>query len=331
MISSALITVEEAADLLKVNTITVYRNIKNGTLKAKKNGKTYSIVLEDLVNFINVKNMKSSQTTSRKAKPFLKWAGGKRQQVDLLSEQIPVVINGTYHEPFLGGGALFFHLQPQKAKLSDSNSELINAYTVVRDSVDDLIDSLSIHKNNEDYYYETRSINPLDLDPIKRASRTIYLNKTCFNGLYRVNKKGIFNVPFGKKKGEFTYDTANLRLASEALKNVELTVSDYKESLKGIKKQDVVYIDPPYYPVGGFADFQRYTKECFSEHDHDQLFNLFKKISDRGVTIIQSNSNSKYILDKYSEFHMDIIDAKRLISSNSATRNSKDVIIYRKK
>jgi DNA adenine methylase len=329
MIGSQKVTVEEASALLKVNPVTVYRNIKNGKLNAEKNGKTYSILLGDLVDFTGSKKHTSFEPQEKKAKPFLKWAGGKRQQVNVLSEKLPSEIKGTYHEPFLGGGAFFFHLQPRQAKLSDSNEELVNTYKVVRDRVEDLIDTLSVHKNDEKYYYKIRSTDPASLDSVKRASRTIYLNRTCFNGLYRVNKKGVFNVPFGKKKGIFTFDAQNLRLASKVLSNAEVYLQDYRESLKGIRKNDVVYLDPPYYPLGGFADFQRYTKECFSENDHDELFDLFKKIADRGITIVQSNSNSNYIHNKYSEFHIDVIDAKRLISSNSATRNSKDVIIYK--
>lgn len=329
MIGSQKITVEEAATLLKINPITVYRNIKSGKINAEKNGKTYSILLSDLVDFISNKKHLPLESYQKKAKPFLKWAGGKRQQVDVLSEKLPSEIKGIYHEPFLGGGALFFHLQPAKAKLSDSNEELVNAYKVVRDRVEDLIETLSVHKNDEKYYYKIRSIDPTSLDSVKRASRTIYLNRTCFNGLYRVNRKGEFNVPFGKKKGDFTFDIQNLRLASQALSNVDIFLQDFRESLIGVGKNDVVYIDPPYYPLGGFADFQRYTKECFSENDHNELFDLFKRIADRGIVIVQSNSNSSYIHNKYSDFRIDVIDAKRLISSNAATRNSKDVIIYR--
>lgn len=331
MISSTKLSVDEAADLLKVNSVTVYRSIRNGSLPAIRSGKSYTIILNDLIEYINsAKSLRRNhgRVTTKKAKPFLKWAGGKRQLVEKLSERIPNEISGTYYEPFLGGGALYFYLQPKKAKLSDSNAELINVYQVVRDNVESLIDHLAVHRNNEKYYYDTRAVDPDSLDTIERASRTIFLNRTCFNGLYRVNRKGFFNVPYGKKKGDFTFDAENLRLASSSLANADIYVQDYKDSLKGVRKNDFVYLDPPYYPVGGFSDFQRYTKECFSEHDHDDLFGIFDRLSNRDVSIIQSNSNTDFIKDKYGKYQIEVIDAKRLISSKAESRNSKDVIIY---
>lgn len=328
MISSTRLSVDEAAELLRVNPITIYRSIREGSLPAERAGKSYMIVLSDLFDFINRRGNKKVDREKKKAKPFLKWAGGKRQLVDKLSERIPNEIKGTYYEPFLGGGALYFHLLPSNAKLSDLNAELINTYQVVRDHVEKLIEHLEVHENTEEYYYKIRAFNPDSLNKIERASRTIYLNKACFNGLFRVNQKGIFNVPYGKKKGELTFDAVNLRLASEALANADIFVQDYKESLKEVKKNDFVYLDPPYYPVGGFADFQRYTKECFSETDHNDLFDVFDLLSNRKVSVIQSNSNSDYIKNKYKKYEIEIIDARRLISSKAESRNSKDVIIY---
>lgn len=332
MISNKVLSVEETAELLNVNLVTTYRYIRSGVLKAEKKGRSYSVKLADLISYINYKNGAPSRKKEvvmpiRKAKPFLKWAGGKRQMADYLAKWIPLNM-GTYHEPFLGGGALFFHLQPEKACLSDTNADLINVYKVVRDRVEDLIDSLSVHKNTEDYYYEMRSVVPEKLDIIKRASRTIYLNKTCFNGLYRVNKRGEFNVPFGKKTGEFTIDAENLRLASLALQNAEIHTKDYKDALKNVRSKDFVFLDPPYYPLGGFSDFQRYTKECFDESDHNELFDQFQKLARRGIKVMQSNSNADYIQKKYSEFPIEVIKTRRLISSKASTRSGEDVVIF---
>ena len=332
MISDKALSVEEASELLNVNLVTTYRYIRSGVLQAEKSGRSYSVRLADLILYINQKNGLSPRnkgivTSQRKAKPFLKWAGGKRQMADYLAKWTPTDI-GTYHEPFLGGGALFFHLQPEKARLSDTNEDLINVYKVVRDRVEDLVESLSVHKNTEEYYYEMRSVPPEKLDEVRRASRMVYLNKTCFNGLYRVNKRGEFNVPFGKKTGEFTVDAENLRLASVALANAEIHIQDYKDALKGVRGKDFVFLDPPYYPLGGFSDFQRYTKECFHENDHDELFDQFQKLAHRGVRVMQSNSNADYIRKKYIEFPIEVIKTRRLISSKASTRSGEDIVIF---
>ncbi len=166
-----------------------------------------------------------------KAKPFLKWAGGKTQLLPELRKHIPDQFN-RYIEPMMGAGAMFFDLQPKHAILADSNEELVNAYIVVRDSVEELISKLKHFKNDEKIYYEIRSQDPLGLSPVYRAARLIYLNKTCFNGLYRVNKQGQFNVPFGHRKNPTICDADNLRAASQALAGVKVLLGDYLKTLK---------------------------------------------------------------------------------------------------
>ena len=214
-------------------------------------------------------------------KPFLKWAGGKTQLIPELSKYIPSGFN-KYIEPFIGGGAFFFYLNPGKAIISDSNEELINTYKAVRDNVEYIIEILDIYKNEEPFFYEIRALNLNKLSEIERAARLIYLNKTCFNGLYRVNKKGQFNVPYGKRNGEFL-NKETLRNSSEFLQNAKILHSDYLASLnKNAIKGDFIFLDPPYYPVGKYSDFKRYTKEFFYHDDHVTLKEEFDRLVKMG-------------------------------------------------
>lgn len=226
--------------------------------------------------------------TIRNASPFLKWVGGKTQLLPALLDYVPAHFN-TYIEPFVGGGALFFALQPAKAVLADSNQELINCYTVVRDRVEELIAILSTYTYSEEFYYALRSEVPLDA--VLRAARMIYLNRTCFNGLYRVNKKGQFNVPFGRYENPLICDANKLRAASYALRNVELRCSNYQETLETCAKPgDFVYIDPPYHPVSQYSDFKRYTAEFFYADDQRALSEKVKKLAHHGCSVVVSNS-----------------------------------------
>lgn len=199
-------------------------------------------------------------------KPFLKWAGGKTQLLTELSEFIPFDFN-KYIEPFLGGGALYFFLNPRKAVIADLNEELIITYQAIQNNVNEVVEKLKEYKHEESFYYKIRALKPQNLSLSERAARLIFLNKTCFNGLYRVNKKGEFNVPYGKGNGEFLNEES-LRNANEFLQGTEIIYSDYLGLLKNHAKEgDFVFLDPPYYPVGKHANFKRYTKEFLYHED----------------------------------------------------------------
>jgi len=264
--------------------------------------------------------------TEARIRPFLKWAGGKTQLISNLSEYIPIVFN-KYIEPFIGGGAFFFYLNPTKSVISDSNEELIITYKEVRDNVEDIIIILEKYKNEESFFYKIRELNTTALSNAERAARLIYLNKTCFNGLYRVNKKGQFNVPFGKRSGEFL-NRDLLRDSSEFLQHTEIIHSDYLNILKKYaEKNDFIFLDPPYYPVGKFSDFKRYTKEFFYHEDHLNLKKEFDRLVSLGCNVILTNSDHPFILDLYKEYEIRILDTKRLISSNPETRMGRDIMV----
>ena len=261
------------------------------------------------------------------AQPFLKWAGGKRQLLPELLKYVPAGFN-TYVEPFVGGGALFFRLQPKKAVLADLNEYLIDTYTVVRDHVSELLRELRGYVNEADYYYEVRAREPGKLDPIRRAAREIYLNKTCFNGLYRVNKGGQFNVPFGGRKNPAICDEPKLLAAHKALQGVHLTAGDYKEVLRRhARPGDFIFLDPPYHPAGGYADFKRFTKEFFYEEDHIELRDEVCRLVEKGCLVLLTNSNTEFIRKLYEGFDYAVLDTRRVISSNPSTRTGQDLIV----
>lgn len=263
-------------------------------------------------------------------KPFLKWAGGKTQLIPELSKLIPLQYN-KYIEPFVGGGAFFFFLNPEKSIISDSNAELITTYQAVRDNVEAVIKLLSSYKNEETFFYKIRSSDTTKLTDIERAARLIYLNKTCFNGLYRVNKKGEFNVPFGKRDNNFL-NKETLRDASEFLQKTKILNSDYLRILqKHAKPKDFIFLDPPYYPVGKFSDFKRYTKEFFYHEDQLKLRDEFDRLVQLGCHVLLTNSDHPTILELYKNYEIRIIETKRLISSNPETRVGKDVIVIGRK
>jgi DNA adenine methylase len=259
-------------------------------------------------------------------KPFLKWAGGKTQLIPELSKYIPKSFD-KYIEPFIGGGAFFFYLNPKKAIISDANEELVTTYKAVRDNVEEIITILDSFRNEETFFYNIRSLNTNKLSDIERAARLIYLNKTCFNGLYRVNKKGVFNVPYGKRNGEFL-NRDQLRDSSEFLQNAKIFHSDYLATLKKYaKKGDFIFLDPPYYPVGKYSDFKRYTKEFFYHDDHVILKEEFDRLVKTGCHVLLTNSDHPVVVDLYKDYEIKVIETKRLISSNPKTRNGKDIIV----
>jgi len=217
------------------------------------------------------------------AKPILKWAGGKTQLLGSLLPKVPASYN-RYIEPFLGGGAMFFAMQPKSAIIADSNPELINMYRQVANKVEEVIGYLKNYENTEEAYYEIRKQDWEELPPVEAAARTIYLNHTCFNGLYRVNKQGQFNVPYGKYKNPKICDVDGLRAASAALGKAEILCGDYMLVLEHYAApNDFVFLDPPYLPISEYSDFKRYTKEQFYEEDHVELWPVLWTISWKAV------------------------------------------------
>jgi DNA adenine methylase len=261
-------------------------------------------------------------TNNQRTKPFLKWAGGKTQLLKDLHLNLPKKKFNIYYEPFLGSGALFFSLLPNKSVLNDSNEELINCYKVIRDELNKLIEDLNTHQDSEEYYYYVRSLNPEEMDDIQRASRLIYLNRTCFNGLYRVNKSGKFNTPYGKYKNPNICNTPNLKNVSDLLKNVTLVSTDFEKATKLAQKGDFLYFDPPYLPVSKYSDFKRYTKEFFYENDHIRLSKIFKELDRRGCYVMASNSNTELIHNLYKGFNIKTVLAKRLINKTASKRGA---------
>jgi len=268
-----------------------------------------------------------TDVTDKTIRPILKWAGGKRQLLTQLVARMPDSYN-SYIEPFLGGGALYFHLQPKKSVIADANSELINLYRVIASDLDAFIHELKQHKNESDYFYEQRARDVTLLNDVEAAARTLFLNRTCFNGLYRVNKKGLFNVPYGKYANPTICDENALAKAATLLRTANIVDTDYRQVLKQYAKpNDFVFLDPPYHPVSQYSDFKRYTKEQFREQDQIDLADEVAKLQDLGCHVVLTNSNSEFILELYKNFQVDVVDAKRNINSKANKRIGKDVIV----
>lgn len=261
------------------------------------------------------------------AKPILKWAGGKSQMLKYILPLIPNY-SGRYIEPFLGGGAVYFALNPDNAIISDSNPELINMYRQVADNVESVITYLNKYKNDKELFYAVREQVWENLPKAEAAARMIFLNKTCFNGLYRVNKKGMFNTPFGNYKNPVICDEDRLRNASKILSKATLVCGDYLDVLKSYAKSgDFVFLDPPYVPVGKYGDFKRYTKEQFYDHNQIELADEVKRLVNLGCYVILTNSNHPLCRELYSEFKYEVVPTRRSISSDSKTRCGEDIIV----
>ena len=263
-------------------------------------------------------------------KPFVKWAGGKRQLIPILNQNLPESF-GTYYEPFLGGGALLFYIltdkNGQKCSISDLNSDLVLAYTTIRDRTDALITSLKNHEKNyqkdsESYYYSIRESNPRS--EIEKTSRLIFLNKTCFNGLYRVNSKGKFNVPLGKYSNPNIINEENIRAVSHILQSSRTAIKcrDFEAVLRDAKKGDLIYFDPPYQPVSATSNFTSYTTKDFTYDDLTRLAELCLKLDSRGCNVLLSNSDSQEVADIFAKnpWKINRISANRSINSNSKKR-----------
>lgn len=281
-----------------------------------------------MVQLTQVKNMCMS--------PVVKWAGGKRQILEKLKANLPEKFN-NYFEPFIGGGALLFELAPKNATINDVNQELIAIYTCLKD--DELyrlmLEELDKHEkyHSEEYYYQVRELDRdprFELEPLwKRAARAIYLNKSCFNGLYRVNAKGYFNVPSAKKKHVVTYSKANMEEIHEYFKddNVTILSGDFVEATRNAHEGDFVYFDPPYDSWEDKESFTAYSKFDFNKDDQRRLADCFKDLTNRGVKCMLSNHNTAYINELYNGFNIQIIKAKRMINANAAGRGAVEEVI----
>lgn len=253
-------------------------------------------------------------------RPFIKWAGGKRQ---VLAQYLPFFPKNirTYYEPFLGGGAIFFHLQPSKAVLTDINAELVNVYQHVRDAVEDVLLLLREHQkhHDKDYYYSIRA-TPGET-PLERAARFLYLNKTCFNGLYRENSKGQFNVPMGRYKKPAIYNPELLCSASCALQSTAIALEPFENILnRSFHAHDLVYFDPPYHPISATSSFTSYNRYAFRTDDQIRLRETFAELAQRGVRVMLSNSDCPFIRELYEGFNIHTIQASRSINSKGERR-----------
>lgn len=261
-------------------------------------------------------------------RPLLKWAGGKTQ---LLGEILPKIPKkyGRYIEPFFGGGAVFFAVRPAGGIIADSNPELVNLYRTVAKDVEGVIEQLRYLQNTEEIFYAVRALDWTQLLDIQAAARTLFLNRTCYNGLYRVNKSGGFNVPFGRYKNPRIIDEEALRSASAILRETTIICGDYKTVLKeNAQAGDFIFLDPPYLPVSEYADFKRYTKEQFYEEDHVELAAEVQRLHEMGCHVILTNSNHPLVHEQYRQFPIEVIQTKRYISCQGKGRTGEDVIVY---
>lgn len=268
--------------------------------------------------------------------PILKWVGGKRQLLDSI---IPYINKNcsVYVEPFVGGGAVLFELQPKKAIINDYNEELINVYRMVKENPEELIAALTVHsdRNTEEYFYTVRSWDRSPdyamLSDVERAARVIYLNKTCYNGLYRVNSAGQFNSPYGKYKNPNIVNAPTIRAMSKyfSSNDVEIRHGDYRDVLKGLKRGAFVYLDPPYMPISSSAYFTGYTEGGFDYEQQVALKEECDKLRKKGIPFLQSNSDCPEIRELYADYEIVTVQAKRSINSNASKRGEiNEVLIY---
>jgi len=260
-----------------------------------------------------------SQSSSTSPRPPVKWAGGKSQLLPQFRPLFPAEFN-LYVEPFLGGGAVFFDLRPQKAVLIDSNFELINFFQVVKTKLEALLVDLDRHENTKEYYYYIRSLDPDGMSDVERASRFLYLNNTGYNGLWRVNRQGKHNVPFGGYKNPRYKDEDNLYRVSLALQNARLVCDDFTRVTRYARPETFVYFDPPYHPLTRTASFTSYTSESFGEEDQIRLAKVFRKLAAKGCYVMLSNSDTEFVRELYAGFNITTVYAKRAINCRGDRR-----------
>ncbi|WP_373542461.1 DNA adenine methylase [Chamaesiphon sp.] len=266
--------------------------------------------------------------------PFLKWVGGKRQIMPTIEQHLPKGIK-SYIEPFIGGGAVLFHLQPKNAIINDFNSELVNVYNVIKNDVENLILDLQKHENQPQYFYKIRALDRTEafasLSNVERASRIIYLNKTCYNGLYRVNNSGEFNSPFGKYKNPNIVNDPTLRAVSFYLNsnNIRIENTDYETILKEADKYSFVYLDPPYYPVSESSNFTGYIQGGWDESDQIRLKEACDRLNQRKIKFLQSNSCANFIKELYADYYVYTVKANRAINSDGEKRGEIEELLIK--
>lgn len=272
---------------------------------------------------------------NRLVAPVVKWVGGKRQLLDELTPLFPKKYT-VYCEPFLGGAAVLFSLQPKKAIVNDLNTELIAMYEVIRDYPEELIESLKKHENNEEYFYAMRDIDRdkevyNSLSKIEKASRLIYLNKTCFNGLFRVNSAGEFNTPFGNYKNPNIVNEPILKAVGKYLKTNDIAFhsADFSDVLAKLKKGSFVYLDPPYDPTSDTASFTGYNKGGFNRDEQIRLKECCDELDKRDIKFMLSNSSTQFIRELYKGYNISFVKAKRAINSNANKRGAVDEVVIR--
>jgi len=269
----------------------------------------------------------TSDFVDRPVRPLLKWAGGKTQLLPQIAKAVPEQFN-NYIEPFIGGGAVFFNLRPESAVISDTNAELISMYKAVATNPDTVARELGPMRSSETFFYEIRSLKFEDLSVEAAAARTIYLNRACFNGLYRVNRRGEFNVPFGKHTSLNLPDIHVLRRASSVLAKATIVHGDYLTVLgRHASEGDFVFLDPPYLPIGKYSDFKRYTREQFHEKDHRELAEEVRRLTGVGAHVVLTNSNHPLVHELYGDYRLEVLETRRSISSKGTARTGQDVIV----
>lgn len=273
-------------------------------------------------------------------KPIMKWVGGKRELLPDLRKNIPSSFDketNTYYEPFIGGGALLFDILPHHGVINDSNEELINLYKVVKNDVDSLIKEVSSYPYDKDFYYSIRELDrkegfPDFISDIQRAARTLYLNKTCFNGLYRVNKKGQFNTPFGKYSNPTICKENDLKDVSSYFNDNDISImsGDFAQCVKDAQEGDFVYLDPPYVPLSKTSSFTSYTKEGFEDCDQKRIKSIIDDLSNNGVYVLMSNSSSSDVFDLYSsDYNIETVKVARKVNSKAHKRNKIDEFLIK--
>lgn len=267
--------------------------------------------------------------------PVVKWVGGKRQLLPVLTPLLPDRFT-TYCEPFLGGGAMLFWRQPPRAIINDVNNELIQMYEVIKDDVESLILELEKHKNESDYFYMVRDWDRdrqkyNSLSKVEKASRIIYLNKTCYNGLFRVNNSGEFNTPFGNYKNPNIVNAATLRAVSQYFQKADITMlcQDYTDVLAEVPRGTFVYLDPPYDPVSDTANFTGYVRGGFNREDQIRLRECCDELDRRGIKFMLSNSSTDFIREQYAVYNITTVQAKRAINSDATRRGQVDEVVVR--
>lgn len=263
-----------------------------------------------------------------KSKPLLKWAGGKAQLLPAL-EPLVRSHSGRYVEPMIGGGALFFALSPKQALIADVNPELIGFYRTIVTQLDAVLSQYNAWPFDEDTFYELRSLRFEDLDEPTAAARLLYLNRSCFNGLYRVNRDGMFNVPWGRYKKRFEPDRVHFEAARASLARARIELGDFRDVLVDeAAAGDLIFLDPPYVPVSQHSDFKRYTRTQFHDDDHREMAQLVKNLSNRGCKVVVTNSNHPLVHDLYQGYRIEVVQSRRNVNSRASGRTGEDVIVY---